>query len=248
MITSDKGRALIKAHEGKRLVAYRCPAGVWTIGYGHTSAAGAPEVKPGMRISQIEADAILARDLEAFEKGVRSLVKGPLTQGQFDALVSFTFNVGLGALKRSTLLKRLNAGQHKAVPAELMKWTRAGGRELPGLVRRRRDEAELWRSLDPAATGGRADAGNVDVPADIANPKPLMQSRTVAGSSLAAMGGVGSIGLVIAEARTTLEQVQGQLSTGTIIGLVIGGLIVAGALLALYARWDDAGRPLPWRS
>lgn len=245
MKTSDKGRALIKAHEGRRLVAYRCPAGVWTIGYGHTSAAGAPEVKPGMRITQIEADAILARDLEAFEAGVLALVKGPLTQGQFDALVSFAFNVGLGALKRSTLLKRLNSGQHKAVPAELMKWTRAAGRELPGLVRRRRDEAELWRSLDPAATGGRADAGNVDVPADVANAKPLMQSRTVAGSSLAAMGGIG---LVINDARTALEQVQGQLSTGTIIGMVIGGLVISGALLALYARWDDAGRPLPWRS
>ena len=133
MKTSDAGLKLIMQFEGLRLKAYRCPAGVWTIGYGHTSAAGAPEVRDGMRISAQEAEAILKRDLAGFEAAVAGMVKTELTQAQFDVLVSFAYNCGVGALKASTLLKRVNAGAFDAVPAELMKWTKAKGRELPGL-------------------------------------------------------------------------------------------------------------------
>ncbi|MFN7608707.1 MAG: lysozyme, partial [Ralstonia sp.] len=92
MKTSAAGIALIKEHEGKRLKAYLCPAGVWTIGYGHTTGAGSPSVQKGMTITEAEADAIFARDIGAFERGVLRLVKVPLAQGQFDALVSFEFN------------------------------------------------------------------------------------------------------------------------------------------------------------
>ena len=159
MNTSDAGLKLIRQFEGLRLKAYRCPAGIWTIGYGHTSAAGAPEVRENMRISREEAEAILKRDLAQFEDAVSSMVKVPLTENQFDTLVSFAFNCGIAALRRSTLLKRVNAGAFDAVPAELMKWTRADGKELPGLVRRRRAEAALWRGLpkavDPAKPAPR---------------------------------------------------------------------------------------------
>ena len=138
MRMSDAGIALIKEFEGCRLTAYKCPAGVWTIGYGHTSAAGSPEVTPGMTITQQEAEDILRRDLVKYENGVIKLVNVDLTQGQFDALVDFAYNAGVGALGKSTLLKKVNAEDFDAVPTELMKWTKAGGRELAGLVRRRR--------------------------------------------------------------------------------------------------------------
>jgi len=148
MQTSTTGRDLIAEYEGCVLKAYRCPAGVLTIGIGHTSAAGSPTVAAGMVITRDEADTILARDLLRFEAGVERLVKVPLTQGQFDSLVSFAFNLGETALKGSTLLRRLNAGDYTGAANEFGKWNRAGGRVLPGLTRRRTAEAALFRSAE----------------------------------------------------------------------------------------------------
>jgi peptidoglycan LD-endopeptidase CwlK len=145
------------------------------------------------------------------------------------------------------------SGGHFARLARLVKATAKAERvplEWGGDWKRFRDGPH-WQLPWAAYPGDGADKAVADHPRMVkaglegVNAKPLMQSRTVAGSSLAAMGGVG---LVINDARTALEQVQGQISTGTAIGMVIGGLVVAGALWALYARWDDAGRPLPWRS
>jgi lysozyme len=150
--TSQAGLDLIKQFEGTRLQSYVCPAGILTIGVGHTSAAGPPKVLPNMTITYQEANEILARDLIKYESAVDRLVQVPLTQNQFDALVSFTFNVGEGALAKSTLLKKLNSGNYAAVPGELMKWTKGGGKELPGLVRRRRAEAAMWRGMDDKAS------------------------------------------------------------------------------------------------
>ena len=141
--------ALTKPFEGCKLTAYRCPAGILTIGYGHTSAAGAPEVKEGMTITQEDANRILAADMVKFENDVKSLVKVELTQHQFDVLVDFCYNAGKGNLASSTLLKCVNAGQFEKVPTELQKWTRGGGKVLPGLVRRRNAESEWW------TTGGK---------------------------------------------------------------------------------------------
>ncbi|NBQ54593.1 MAG: prepilin-type N-terminal cleavage/methylation domain-containing protein, partial [Proteobacteria bacterium] len=129
------------------LAVYKCPSDKWTIGYGHTSAAGEPLVKEGMTITQDEAEAILKRDIVKYENGVNDLVKVKLTQHQFDVLADFAYNAGVPQLKTSTLLKKVNAGNFDAVPAELMKWTKGGGKEIPGLVRRRRAEAEWWRDL-----------------------------------------------------------------------------------------------------
>ncbi|WP_374307854.1 lysozyme [Methylocella sp.] len=142
MKLGPEGAALIKSFEGCKLAAYRDSAGVPTIGWGHSSAAGAPVVKAGMTITQAEADAIFMRDAQRFVDRVNALVKVPLKQNEFDALVSFDFNTG--ALDRSTLLKRLNAGRKDLVPTELMAWTKAGGKTLRGLVRRRQAEVDLF--------------------------------------------------------------------------------------------------------
>ncbi len=132
--------ALIKRWEGCELAAYKCPAGVWTIGYGHTG-----DVKPGTVINEHQAEVILRYDLEKFEEGVSELMVGvPLSENEFSALVSFAFNVGLNALATSTLRKKISRGIEGA-ENELLKWTRAGGKVLPGLVSRREAERSLYR-------------------------------------------------------------------------------------------------------
>lgn len=144
MKTNAAGVALIKRWESLRLDAYLCPAGVWTIGYGHTG-----DVQRGQRITEHQADVILAHDLEVFERGVEELTRGvTLNENEFSALVSFAFNVGLGALEKSTLLKLLRARALPfAVAAEFKKWVHANGKVLPGLEKRRASEAVLF--LEP---------------------------------------------------------------------------------------------------
>ncbi|MGN7124375.1 lysozyme [Methylorubrum thiocyanatum] len=145
MRTSTTGQRLIAEFEGCKLTAYKCPAGIWTIGVGHTSAAGKPVVKSGMRITQAEADDILARDLVRFENAVARVVEVPLNQNQFDALVSFAFNLGEGALASSTLLKKLNAGDYTGAADQFARWNKVGPKVLAGLTRRRAAEADLFR-------------------------------------------------------------------------------------------------------
>jgi lysozyme len=133
------GLALVREHEGLRLAAYRDTSGIWTIGYGHTE-----EVRPGYCISSDRAEQLLKADLTRAERAVAALVKVPLTDNQFSALVSFVFNVGEGAFAKSTLLRKLNESGYGLVPACLKSWIFDNGRVLPGLVKRRADEAALW--------------------------------------------------------------------------------------------------------
>ncbi|MGV3621975.1 MAG: glycoside hydrolase family protein [Archangium sp.] len=142
------GLNLIKEFEGLRLTAYRDPVGVLTIGYGHTGS----DVKPGMTISQQRAEQLLKNDTGWAQKAVRDTVKVPLTQGQFDALTSFTFNLGAGALRSSTLVKKLNAGDYAGAQNEFGRWVHAGGQVLAGLVRRRAAEAKMFGSKAPSGT------------------------------------------------------------------------------------------------
>ena len=141
MHISDNGLDLIRRFEGLRLRAYLCPGGVWTIGYGHTG----PDVTPGHRISGEEAEALLRDDAARFDAGVGAIA-GTCTQGQHDALVSFAFNLGLGALMSSTLLKKHKAGDSEGAAAEFGRWIHAKGKVLPGLVKRRVVEAQLYLS------------------------------------------------------------------------------------------------------
>lgn len=137
-----RGLALVKAFEGLRLTAYRCPAGVWTVGYGSTG----PHVAPGTTVTAAEADALLLVDLQRFQSAVARLVASPLTEGQYDALVSFTFNLGEGALQASTLRAMLNRGEYAGAADQFGRWVLAGGVKLPGLVRRRAAERALFLS------------------------------------------------------------------------------------------------------
>ncbi len=173
MKTSAAGLAEIKRSEGVRLTAYRDAVGIWTIGYGHTTAAGAPRVAPGLTITQAQADAILARDIALFERGVESAVKVPLTQGQFDALVSFSFNLGVGALRKSTLLKKLNAGDYVGAAAEFARWNRAGGSVLKGLTFRRAREAAMFRGTGPGALPAPAKPKPAPSPAPTPETPPV---------------------------------------------------------------------------
>ena len=141
MNISKKGIDLIKRFEGCRLKAYRCPAGVWTIGYGHTN-----NVRPDDIITQNDAEELLKRDLKVHEDNVKMVVKIALTQNQFDALVSFEYNVGYGAFANSTLLKLLNAGNYNGASKQFERWVYAGDRVLEGLVKRRKAERELFLS------------------------------------------------------------------------------------------------------
>lgn len=139
MKVSQPGVDLIKSHEGLRTKAYMCPANVLTIGYGHTS-----KVYPDQVISHQEAERLLKEDLKKFENAVNAFVKVPLSQNQFNALVSFTFNVGITAFANSTLLRFLNDGRYSNAASQFDRWVNGGGVQLPGLVRRRKEERELF--------------------------------------------------------------------------------------------------------
>lgn len=139
MRTSDEGIALIKRFEGFAPKPYMCPAGIITIGYGHTRRAAQFSV-----VTEAQADALLREDVQQAERAVAKLIHVPLTQGQYDALVSFTFNLGAAALQRSTLRRVINREAHVDVPRQLQRWVFAGGRKLKGLVARRAAEAEIY--------------------------------------------------------------------------------------------------------
>lgn len=158
MKVSAKCIQQIKLDEGVRSKPYQCPALLWTVGVGHVidpTHARVPmanrkelPIPPGWDrvLSAEEIDDILRKDLARFESGVLRLIKVPMTQGQFDGLVSFSFNVGLGNLQNSTLRMKLNRGDYEGAAEQFLVWTKAGGRVLPGLVKRRTHEKEMFES------------------------------------------------------------------------------------------------------
>ncbi|MDY3586903.1 lysozyme [Enterobacter asburiae] len=146
MQTSEKGIALIKQFEGCKLTAYQDSVGVWTIGYGWTQPVDGKPIRAGMTIKQETAERLLKTGLVSYESDVSRLVKVGLTQGQFDALVSFTYNLGARSLSTSTLLRKLNAGDYTGAAEEFLRWNKAGGKVLTGLTRRREAERALFMS------------------------------------------------------------------------------------------------------
>lgn len=182
--------------------------GTLTIGYGHTG----PDVTPGMRIDQARADALLRRDLDQFEAAVDRLVKVPINDNQFAALVSFAFNCGVGNFQGSTLLKKLNAGDYGAVPGELMKWTKSKGKQMQGLVNRRSAEAGLWAKGSFVQSSG--------TPA-----KPKM-APLISGNAVAAVTTVASTG--------ALQWVP----TNGPLAWALAALLVGGAAFLLWKYID----------
>ena len=143
MKISQEGLSLIKKFEGLRLKAYKCSANVLTIGYGHTGG-----VKETDKITLEEADSLLKKDIAKFEEYVSDNVMVKLNQSQFDALVAWTFNLGPGNLRESTMLKKLNNQEYESVPFEMRRWNKAGGKTLDGLIRRREAESLLFESKE----------------------------------------------------------------------------------------------------
>jgi lysozyme len=214
------GLSHIMQWEGKRLVAYQDVAGIWTIGYGHTTAAGIPRVREGLRISDKEAEDILKTDLRKFEDRVSRLVKVPLTDNQFAVLVSFDFNTG--ALHKSTLLKKLNAGDYDAVPSELMKWVNAGGKRVQGLVNRRAAEAGLW------AKGEFVSSNTVEAKKAV----PVKDVAVIGGTGTT--GAVATIGPAIPDIVDAVSSQRDELTSGQWARVIVAVLILG---LTLYGIW-----------
>lgn len=219
---SAAGLALVKQWEGCELVSYKDVAGICTIGYGHTSSAGIPYVKPGMRINAVEAEEILKTDLHKFEERVERLVKVPLTDNQHAVLVAFDLNTG--ALHKSTLLKKLNAGDYDAVPGELMKWVNAGGKKVKGLVNRRSAEAGLW------AKGEFVSSSNAPVQKTVAKKDVAVIVGTGAG------GAVTSIAPSVPDIIDAVTKQQSELSSGDWARMTVAGIILALTVYGIYRK------------
>lgn len=144
MNISKIGIDLIKSFEGCYLKSYKCPAGVWTIGWGTTEPIDGKKICEGMRITQKQADDLLIKNLKSYENAVCRYVKVPVNQNEYDALVSFAYNCGCGALQKSTLLEKLNKNDRKGAADEFLRWNKANGKELAGLTRRRVAERKLF--------------------------------------------------------------------------------------------------------
>lgn len=196
----------IKRFEGLRLTAYPDPGSrdgtPWTIGYGSTTG-----VRKGMTITQAEADRRLVADLATAEAAVDRLVKVPLTDNQFGALVSFTFNVGVGAFECSTLLKKLNAQQYDAVPAELARWNKNDGKVMQGLTNRRAAEAGLW------AKGAFVSSNTVE-----AKPAAPGIDRETLGWGAGILGSLGTL-------FAGTGPVQWAFAAILIVGFLVGGYL-----------------------
>lgn len=254
----DDKAAKVRGPDGKRRYPEWTggPArGTITIGYGHTDAAGAPWIVPGMKITEAEAVAILAADMAPCERDVARLITAPLGQHQFDTLADFVFNAGAGTLEKSTLRRKLNAGDYDCVPAELMKFTLSKGEHMDGLTHRRQAEISLWKTPDdkpetakvsPADRGVAAE--DVHCPkAELPPARPALDSKTVAagGTAIATTGSIiaaaNDAAAPVEQAKENLEQlgVWDQLVALALHHPIeIAGLVVIGLLVfVVFDRW-----------
>jgi len=227
MKMTKQGLDLVKDFEGFRAKAYRCPAGVWTIGYGHTSMAGKPDVKPGMVISKAEGERILMNDLRVYEAGVRSAIKVNLTPNQYSACVSLCYNIGVGAFRRSSVARFCNRSQWKNAADAFALWNKAGGRVLPGLVRRRAAEASLFLKSSNARDEIRP---IVDEP----KGKPMAMSTTNIAAGVTAAAGITAASKDIVDNTTSI------FSGSNIVIVFLILIILAGAGWIVWERYNKA--------
>jgi lysozyme len=213
MRMSPQGRAQLIAREGKRLRAYKDSVGVWTIGVGHTSAAGPPVVVSGLMITDAECDQILARDLVQYEDAVNKAVKAKLNQNQFDALVSFCFNIGTGGFARSTVVKRLNIGDVRGAADAMLMWNKP-----PEIMGRRESERKQFLQAVPAVQPAPPPP---DVPAPINPPAKPKSNAGPVGTVIVAGGAAGA-----AAHKQGLSTTSVVIAVAVVIALVIGGVVL----------------------
>jgi GH24 family phage-related lysozyme (muramidase) len=176
--TPNEALDLIKKMEGLRLRAYRDIGGVWTIGYGHTSAGGPPEVGPRLTISRERAEQILLADASRVAGEIRPYIDRKVTKHQFAALLCFAYNVGTSNFRRSSVLAAVNAGDFAAVPRRLALWNKVGGRSVPGLIRRRAEEAALFACGEhPEDARDKMLKGDIP-PGPLSEPRGKPQTRS----------------------------------------------------------------------
>ena len=214
---------LIKRFEGWRSKAYKCSAGVWTIGYGHTSSAGAPRVRAGSTITKAEGEKILHRDVENFANGVRKYIRVDLNANQFGALVSFAYNVGLGNFKKSSVLRVVNARQFDRVPRRLALWNKAKGKVLKGLVRRRGDEGSLFMTPVSTVAGEPEEPINDKSVIDAPVGKPMTQSTTNMAAIITALAGI--MGTLSGTVKELGSAIGGSYGSAVAITIIAGGAL-----------------------
>lgn len=232
MTLQQRGLDLIKSFEGLFLDAYYCPAGVLTIGYGHTGK----DVSPGQHITEDQAKALLARDLEDVERGVRARLRRAPNENQLAACVSLAFNIGLGGFGKSSVARLHDAGDFAGAARAFLLWNKATSsdgrlRELKGLTRRRAAEADLYLlpvANEPFAEPLRTRAADVQP-----EPHPI-QSAEIAGGSLAAAATV--LGQVAGDLQPMRDAIQNAGLSTAMIGYVLAGLAVAGGVMVVLAR------------
>lgn len=217
MKTSDRGLALIEEFEGFRAQAYRDPVGIWTIGYGFTRG-----VEQGDQITREEADRRLRAELSSYEAAVYRATGGNVTQAQFDALVSFAWNVGKDGMAGSSVIKAHNRGDYQSAARAFGLWNKAGGKVWPGLTRRRAAEAALYLSDAPA-----------DMPQAVEPERPVTAS-TINRAGVAA-GGTAVVASVAETARTVSDIKSSADSLGN---WLLPVLLVAVAALCAYIVWE----------
>lgn len=216
---------LIKSFEGCSLRAYKCPAGIWTIGYGTTAAAGVGVVPhEGMTITQAQADHYLNLTIEKFSAGVAALLTRATTQNEFGAFVSLAYNIGLGAFRKSSALRHFNAGDHAKAADAILMWNKAGGKVLAGLTRRRVAERDLFLTdslvvLTPPET--RATVAAPDAP-----------RNTIAESSTMQAGAVQ----IVSAAGAGISAVSALTGTAQIVAITFCGVVVLAALWIMRER------------
>jgi lysozyme len=208
---------LIKRWEGFRGDAYLCPAGKWTIGYGHTDTARGYRDRREI-ITEEQAEVLLREDLARFERAISRIVTVPLSDGQYGALVSWAFNVGAGAAERSTLVRLLNAGDYEAVPRELARWNRVGGAVSQGLANRRAAEAGLWARGGFVAGRGAA----VQAPEEVTTIRDAAATDTGRGAGVMAI--VAAVGGVLPQTAPVIEAL-GNLAPLVTVALIAAALI-----------------------
>jgi lysozyme len=248
MNMSASGRKKLTAREGVRLKAYKDSVGILTIGIGHTSMAGPPKVTSGMTITNAESDAIFARDLVKYENAVNKAVKVPLTQNQFDALTSLCFNIGPSAFAKSTLVKKLNAGDIQGAANAFLSWNKAGGKVIPGLVTRRKAErAQFLSGAQPPPP--MPEPPPIPRPDPEPAPQPSWWRRLIdwfrslfglaKGGSRTVKGGAVALTGMAAEAGDVASTIAPLTEYAAILKYVFIGLTVIGVFYMLYARVDD---------